>query len=96
MAKRTKKSKTVLRLLKYVFTTYKLQFFIVLVAIIVSSIASVLGIQFIQRLIDNYIVPLIGNQNPDFTLLLQAILNMAVIYVVGIVATYVYNRLMIK
>ena len=96
MAKRTKKSKTVLRLLKYVFTTYKLQFFIVLVAIIVSSIASVLGIQFIQRLIDNYIVPLIGNQNPDFTLLLQAILNMAVIYVVGIVATYVYNRLMIN
>ena len=96
MAKKTKKSKTVLRLLKYVFTTYKLQFFIVLVAIIVSSIASVLGIQFIQRLIDNYIVPLIGNQNPDFTLLLQAILNMAVIYVVGIVATYVYNRLMIN
>ena len=96
MAKRTKKSKTVLRLLKYVFTTYKLQFFIVLVAIIVSSIASVLGIQFIQRLIDNYIVPLIGNQNPDFTLLLQAILNMAVIYVVGIVASYVYNRLMIN
>ena len=96
MAKRTKKSKTVLRLLKYVFTTYKLQFFIVLVAIIVSSIASVLGIQFIQRLIDNYIVPLIGNQNPDFSLLLQAILNMAVIYIVGIVATYVYNRLMIN
>lgn len=96
MAKKTKKSKTVLRLLKYVFTTYKLQFFIVLVAIIVSSIASVLGIQFIQRLMDNYIVPLIGNQNPDFTLLLQAILNMAVIYVVGIVATYVYNRLMIN
>ena len=96
MAKKTKKSKTVLRLLKYVFTTYKLQFFIVLVAIIVSSIASVLGIQFIQRLIDNYIVPLIGNQNPDFSLLLQAILNMAVIYVVGIVATYVYNRLMIN
>ena len=96
MAKKTKKSKTVLRLLKYVFTTYKLQFFIVLVAIIVSSIASVLGIQFIQRLIDNYIVPLIGNQNPDFSLLLQAILNMAVIYMVGIVATYVYNRLMIN
>lgn len=96
MAKKTKKSKTVLRLLKYVFTTYKLQFFIVLVAIIVSSIASVLGIQFIQRLIDNYIVPLIGNQNPDFSLLLQAILNMAVIYIVGIVATYVYNRLMIN
>ena len=78
------------------FTTYKLQFFIVCVAIIVSSIASVLGIQFIQQLIDNYIVPLIGQQNPDFSSLLQAILGMAVIYLIGIVATYIYNRLMIN
>lgn len=64
MGKKTKKSKTVLRLLKYVFTTYKLQFFIVCIAIIASSIASVIGIQFIQKLIDNYIVPLIGQQKP--------------------------------
>ena len=96
MGKKVKKSKTVFRLLKYVFTTYKLQFFIVFVAIIVSSIASVLGIQFIQQLIDNYIVPLIGQQNPDFSSLLQAILGMAGIYAVGIIATYVYNRLMIN
>ena len=62
MGKKTKKSKTAFRLLKYVFTTYKLQFFIVLVAIIISALANVLGIQFIQRLIDNYIVPLIGKK----------------------------------
>ena len=96
MGKKTKKSKTVFRLLKYVFTTYKLQFFIVFVAIIISSIASVLGIQFIQHLIDNYIVPLIGQQNPNFNSLLQAILGMAVIYLIGITATYIYNRLMIN
>ena len=96
MGKKVKKSKIVFRLLKYLFTTYKLQFFIVLVAIIVSAIASVLGIQFIQQLIDNYIVPLIGKQNPDFSSLMQAILRMAGIYTVGIIATYVYNRLMIN
>ena len=96
MGKKVKKSKIVFRLLKYLFTTYKLQFFIVLVAIIVSAIASVLGIQFIQQLIDNYIVPLIGKQNPDFSSLMQAILRMAGIYAVGIIATYVYNRLMIN
>ena len=96
MGKKVKKSKTALRLLKYVFTTYKLQFLIVFIAIIVSSIASVLGIQFIQQLIDNYIVPLIGEQTPDFSSLLQAILGMAGIYLVGIIATYVYNRLMIN
>ena len=96
MGKKVKKSKIVFRLLKYLFTTYKLQFFIVLVAIIVSAIASVLGIQFIQQLIDNYIVPLIGKQNPDFSSLIQAIIRMAGIYAVGIIATYIYNRLMIN
>ena len=80
MGKKTKKSKTVLRLLKYVFTTYKLQFFIVCIAIIASSIVSVIGIQFIQKLIDNYIIPLIGQQNPDFTSLLQAIIGMAYLF----------------
>ena len=96
MGKKTKKSKTVLRLLKYVFTTYKLQFFIVFVAIIISALANVLGIQFIQQLIDNYIVPLIGQQNPDFTSLLQAVLGMGVVYLIGVLATYIYNRLMIN
>ncbi len=96
MGKKVKKSKTVFRLLKYVFTTYKLQFFIVFVAIVLSALAGVMGIQFIQRLIDNYIVPLIGQQNPDFSSLLQAIVGMAGVYLVGIIATYVYNRLMIN
>ena len=96
MEKKTKKSKTALRLLKYVFTTYKLQFFIVFVAIVISAFANVMGIQFIQRLIDEYIVPLIGNQNPDFSSLLQAILSMAVVYIIGVLATYIYNRLMIN
>ena len=96
MKEKTKKSKTALRLLKYVFTTYKLQFFIVFVAIVISAFANVMGIQFIQRLIDEYIVPLIGNQNPDFSSLLQAILSMAVVYIIGVLATYIYNRLMIN
>ena len=96
MEKKIKKSKTAFRLLKYVFTTYKLQFFIVLVAIIFSALANVLGIQFIQTLIDNYIVPLLGNENPDFSSLLQAIFSMGLIYILGVIATYVYNRLMIN
>ena len=96
MGKKTKKTKTIFRLLKYVFTTYKLQFFIVLVAIIISAPANVLGIQFIQRLIDNYIVPLIGQENPDFSSLSQAILGMAGVYFTGVLATYIYNRLMIN
>ncbi len=102
MEKETKKSKnkntfkTLKRLLKYVTSTYKLQFVVVCISIIVSAIASVLGVQFIKYLIDDIITPLIGNANPDYSNLLQAIIIMAVIYILGIIGTYLYNRLMIN
>lgn len=87
---------TAFRLLKYSMGGYKLQFAIVLITIIVSATTSVIGIQFIQKLIDNYIIPLIGNQNPNYTSLLHAMVTMGVIYLVGIIATYIYNRLMLN
>lgn len=93
--KKTRKN-TAFRLLKYSMGGYKLQFVIVLITIIVSATTSVIGIQFIQKLIDNYIIPLIGNQNPNYTSLLHAIVTMGGIYLVGIIATYVYNRLMLN
>jgi len=98
MTKKMKKSRknTAFRLLKYSMGGYKLQFAIVLITIIVSATTSVIGIQFIQKLIDNYIIPLIGNQNPNYTSLLHAIVTMGVIYLVGIIATYIYNRLMLN
>ena len=102
MEKETKKSKnkntfkTLKRLLKYVTSTYKLQFVVVCISIIVSAIASVLGVQFIKYLIDDIVTPLIGNGNPDYSNLLQAIIIMAVIYILGIIGTYLYNRLMIN
>ena len=91
-----KAGKTLKRLLKYVTSTYKLQFVIVLISIVISSLVGVAGIQFLKILIDDYITPLIGNVNPDYSSLLTAVIVMGVIYVVGIIATYIYNRLMIN
>ena len=87
---------TVKRLLKYAVGIYKVQFVIVIISIIVSSIANVMGIQFLQKLIDNYITPLMGQENPDFSNLFMAVLGMGIMYIVGISATYLYNRLMIN
>lgn len=87
---------TAFRLLKYSMGGYKLQFVIVLITIIISATTSVIGIQFIQKLIDNYIIPLIGNQKPNYTSLLHAIVTMGGIYLIGIIATYIYNRLMLN
>ena len=88
--------KTIKRLLKYVTGTYKVQFVIVCISIIVSAIVSVLGVQFLKYLIDDFIVPLMGNSNPDYSSLFNAIVAMGVLYLIGVITTYLYNRLMIN
>ena len=96
MNKKNGKINTIKRLLKYVTSTYKLQLVIVLISIIVSALVGVAGIQFLKYLIDDFIVPLVNSQNPDFGPLLQVILIMGGIYLVGVLGTYIYNRLMIN
>ena len=68
------KKKTALRLMEYVASTYKLQFVIVIFTIIISSIAGMAGPLFLLFLIDDYITPLIGSQNPDFAGLTRVVL----------------------
>lgn len=88
--------KTALRLMKYVASTFKLQFLIVVIAIIISAIAGMAGPLFLLFLIDDFITPMIGQQNPDFTSLGYAVAIFAVIYYVGVLCTYIYNRLMVN
>ena len=94
--KKTSKLATIKRLLGYVFSTYKLQLAIVLISIIISALVGVAGIEFIKYLIDDFITPLLGSQNPDYTALFNVIMIMALVYFVGVIATYIYNRLMIN
>ncbi|QQO07784.1 ABC transporter ATP-binding protein [Breznakiella homolactica] len=86
---------TIKRLLGYITNTYKLRFILVLVFILLSAAASVAGSLFLQILIDDYIAPLMGADNPVFTGLLQAIGTMGLIYLAGVVSSYVYNRQMV-
>ncbi len=88
------KKGTIKRLLSYITKKYKKQFIAVFICIILSSIANVFGSLFLQTLIDDYITPLLGIENPVYTELLKAIGFMAMIYVVGIISTYLYNRIM--
>ncbi len=87
---------TSLRLMRYVASTYKLQFFFVVIAIIISSVGGMAGPLFLLFLIDDFITPLIGSANPDFTALFHAVLLFGGIYVIAVIATYVYNRLMVN
>ncbi len=83
------------RLLSYVFKNYKVHCIIVFVCIVVSVLASIQGTMFLQTLIDDYIKPLIGVANPDFTPLAKAIGTVSCYYLVGAAAAYVQGRLMV-
>ena len=83
------------RTLAYLFKGYALHFAVVVVCIIAAALCQVRGTLFLQTLIDGYIVPMIGAAAPDFSALAAALLKMAAIYAVGIICSYVYNRLMV-
>lgn len=87
--------KTVKRILSYL-SEYKIHLVIVALFVIISSAASVAGTYFLRPIIDDYIVPLIGQQNPDFSGLLGIIAVLAVIYMTGAICSYLYSRIMVK
>lgn len=87
---------TVKKLAKYITKNYKKYLIIVLICIIISSIAQVSGQLFLKSLIDDCITPLIGSTNPNFQKLITNIMQMALIYVIGIISALIYNYLMIK
>ena len=87
--------KTAKRLLKYVTKYYKLPFIAVFFCIVVSSIASISVSLSLKFLLDDYIIPLIGNQNPDYTELYKALGVLGTIFLCGVLATFTYTRLMV-
>ncbi len=83
-------------LMGIVFKNYTPHVIIVIIGIFVGVFANIQGTLFTQTLIDEYIMPLLGTENPDFSGLAQAILRVAGFYAIGVVSTYVYNRVMIN
>lgn len=83
------------RLFKILFATYPIQLIAVVVLIIISVFANVQGTLFIQHLVDDYIVPMVKNHSRDFGPLAAAMLKVVRFYVIGIVATYTYNLIMV-
>ncbi len=88
--------KTAGRLLKYVTSTYKKEFIFVIVCILLASFASIAVSFSMQSLLDNYILPLVGQTNPDFSGLYQALTVLASIFIIGVIGSFTYSRLMVK
>ena len=84
------------RIMGEVFRHYLPHCILVLVCIVVSALANVQASLFLQTLMDDYIVPMTQQQNPDFAPLAAALLRVGVIYVIGILAAWLNARTMVN
>ena len=87
--------KIIKRLIKYM-SMYKFQLIIVGVLIIISSSAAVAGTYFLKPVINDYIVPYIGNKDPDLSGFISILTLMGAIYLTGVLASYLYARIMVN
>ena len=83
------------RLMGYITGEYRTRFLLVVLCILISAIANVAGSLFLGSLIDDYITPLLGASDPDFSGLVQALVMMGCIFLTGALCAYAYNRNMI-
>ena len=86
---------TAKRLLKYVMETYKMRFVLVFVCILISSMATISVSLSLKFLLDDFIIPLIGQTDPNFSELYQALGILGCIFIVGVISTFIYTRMMV-
>ena len=87
-------SQTLKRLLSYM-RAYKGTLVLVTICILLSAVASAASPMFLQKLIDGYIVPMLGTASPDFSGLIRALVTIGCVYLIGTLATWLYNRRMV-
>ena len=86
---------TIARLLSYL-GAYKKTLIVVVICIVLNAIAQATSSASLGLLVDNYILPMLGQTNPDFGPLMGFLLMLAGIYLVGIVSAFLYNFLMVR
>lgn len=87
------KQNSLVRIVKAVIHNYPIHCLLVLIFIIISSLASVYGSMFLQQLVDGYITPLIGQANPNYMPLFHALIQVSIIFLIGVLANWLFNFL---
>lgn len=87
--------KTVLRLLSYM-KAFKVLLPLLFFCIILSAGAEVAGAYLLKPAVNNYILPLMGKQNPDLTGFAVLIIKIAGIYAIGAISSFLTQRLLLK
>lgn len=88
--------KVLKRVISYLIKNYKVRLALVIICLLLSTASSVGANLYLETLIDDYIIPLVGVENPVYTSLIKAIGTMLIIYGVGVIASFLSSRLMVK
>ena len=83
------------RLLKYIMDLYKYRFIMVFICILLSAVASISVSLSLKYLLDDYIIPLIGQKSPNYAELYRALTVLGTIFLIGVIATFTYTRMMV-
>ena len=84
------------RVIRYMLHFYKFQFLLVILCIIITAIATVVGATFPQRLVDDYILPMMASGSTDFSALASDLVRLACVMAIGVVSAFAYNRIMVN
>ena len=84
---------TMARLMEYITARHKREFAVVVICILVSVIAAMIGNSFMQIIIDDYILKMIDTGEDLFGSLIRMVAVMAAVYLAGALATLLYNRI---
>ncbi|MBR1444648.1 MAG: ABC transporter ATP-binding protein, partial [Firmicutes bacterium] len=95
MAKPKDAKKTIARIMSYV-KEYKFRLFLVVIGVLISTGANVSGTYFIKPIINNYVVPFIGQGEVDLSGFASTMLMLAAIYICGVLSSYAYMRIMLS
>lgn len=94
MEKPKNAGKTLKRLISYM-SEYKLQLFIVVLCIIVNAAATAVGMYMLKPILNDYIIPLIGQQNPDLSHFLHLLILGVFIFAGAALASWLNSRIML-
>ena len=75
---------------------YKIPFLLVIICILITAIATVVGATFPQTLVDDYITPMLANGSDDFSGLAADLVQLACIMAIGVITAFSYNRIMVN
>ena len=89
-------SKLIKRVIRYMLHYYKVPFLFVVLCILITAIATVVGATFPQKLVDNYITPMLASGSRDFSGLASDLIQLVCVMGIGVITAFTYNRIMVN